>query len=124
MSRYSFDQNEGGSLAIGWDPGMGTFFLQLDEDEEQPSVWAGNEFGQYVRPDELVTVARLASGEVPDDMTAILLTDQIADPSWLSIDERFADASMDLTVHEVEKMPVRMPRSTTFRSLWRRITGK
>lgn len=123
MSRHSFDQNDGGSLAIGWDAGMSTFFLQLDEDEEPPSMWAGNEYAQYLKPDDLVVVARLVSSDMPNEIMDILLTDKANDPAWPSVDERFADGSINLILREAGRLPIRMPRTTTFRSLWQRITG-
>lgn len=124
MSRHSFNQDDGGCAAIGWDAPMNTFYLQLDENDDEPSLWLGNEYGQVQEPDALVDIIRKVSGDVPDDLIATLLADRRAEPAWDSIDDRLADGSMRLTFQEPGKLPYRMPRTTTLRSLFRKITGR
>jgi len=39
MSRWTFTQGSLTIHAIGWDPGLATFFLQLNAQYEEPRLW-------------------------------------------------------------------------------------
>ncbi|RSV12417.1 hypothetical protein CA235_17285 [Sphingomonas sp. ABOLF] len=124
MSRYSFNQDDGGSLGIGWDAPMGTFFLQIDEQDDEPTVWEGSEFGQHPEPDALVAMARAVSAEVPDDLAGTLRADKAASPDWRPVEDRIADGSLRIGLAVRSEPPLPLPPTTTVRGLWQRITGK
>lgn len=88
MSRYSLKplahHAELFEVALGWDAGLGTFFLTLfggpDEDRETDiRLWRGT------RPREIATVAELIAlaapyAEIPDDLARKLEIDRLARP--------------------------------------------
>ncbi|WP_141243985.1 DUF5710 domain-containing protein [Sphingomonas lenta] len=98
MSRYSFDQRDGGCLSIGWDPPLNTFFLQIDADREEPTILEGSSYGQHLEPERLVRYARRRSGEVPSDLAVLLRADQAAEPAWAPIEERIAGGELKVKV--------------------------
>lgn len=99
MSRYSFDQHNGGTLGIGWDPGLNTFFLQIDADRDEPAIWKGTSYGEHPEPEPLVALARKHCADVPEQLVATLRTDKAADPAWAPVEERIARG--DLAIRPV-----------------------
>lgn len=60
MSRCVLDNEKTGSeVAIGWDPGLNTFFAQvIQPEEDEPSIWLGKYFDEYLTPEKLIEVIR------------------------------------------------------------------
>lgn len=83
MSRYEFAGREPGvKLALGWDAPLGTFFLQIEsEEDDEPLLWHGGQYGECPEPGSLVTLARRWSNEVPAGLLARLFADELAQPA-------------------------------------------
>lgn len=58
MSRCILDNEETGvEVAVGWDPGLGTFFSQvIHPDEERPSIWRGTTHEEVTEEDALLAI--------------------------------------------------------------------
>lgn len=83
MSRYEFAGRERGvAVALGWDPPLATYFLQVSaEGEDEPLLWRGGRLGECPEPGPLLALARRWSDAVPDDLLARLLADESAEPA-------------------------------------------
>jgi len=76
MSRRIFTQGSWAIHAIGWDPGLATFFLQLNAQHEEPRLWLGTQYGEYPEPELLVARLRQAYAPIPDDPAYHLFNDE------------------------------------------------
>jgi hypothetical protein len=127
MSRWTFSQGSLTIHAIGWDPGLASFFLQLNAQYDEPRLWLGTQYGEYPEPEPLVERLRQAYDDddpelafIPLDLADQLRADREADPEWRPAADRVDEGSLKLTIVEAGKQPRRMP---TFRSAWAQLVG-
>jgi hypothetical protein len=76
MSRRTFTQGSWTIHAIGWDPGLATFFLQLNAQHEEPWLWLGTQYGECPEPEPLVARLREAYAPVPDNPAYHIFNDE------------------------------------------------
>ncbi len=88
MSRYSLkplpEHADLFEVALGWDAGLGTYFLTLfgapDQDRETDiRLWRGTRTREIASPAELIALAT-PYAEIPGDLAASLVLDQLASP--------------------------------------------
>ena len=88
MSRYSLkplpEHADLFEVALGWDAGLGTYFLTLfgapDQDRETDiRLWRGTRTREIASPAELIALAA-PYAEIPDNLAARLVLDQLARP--------------------------------------------
>lgn len=85
MSRHDFEERDV-RLAIGWDPPLATFFLQVwtgeeTDEDEGPSIWLGASYAEAPSPDPLVALARRRIPSLPATITRQLTVDQLKAPA-------------------------------------------
>ena len=88
MSRYSLrplaEHADLFEVALGWDPGLGTFFVMVfgtpDRDREPDiRLWCGTSPREIVAASEIVAIAG-DYAEIPEDLTLQLDIDRLASP--------------------------------------------
>ncbi|WP_159983018.1 MULTISPECIES: hypothetical protein [unclassified Novosphingobium] len=87
MSRYSFfpkDDHDRYVTVVGWDPGMGSFFLQYgDVGSDLPLIFAtGKRFAEHPGPGVVVALAHHLSIRVPADLSTQLEADRAREGNW------------------------------------------
>lgn len=88
MSRYSLRPLAGHAelfeVALGWDPGLGTYFVMVfgvpdNECEPDISLWRGTSLREIGTPAEIIALAA-AYAEVPEDLARQLEIDRLQSP--------------------------------------------
>ena len=127
MSRWTFTQGSLTIHAIGWDPGLATFFLQLNAQYEEPRLWLGTQYGECPEPEPLIARLRDAYDEddpeldsIPANLADQLRADRGADPAWKPAADRIAEGSLKLTIVEVRR---KSRWKAKLKAAWTRIFG-
>ena len=90
MSRYSLrplgHHAELFEVALGWDPGLGTYFVMVfgtPDEASEPDIrlWRGTSPREIRTPAEIIALAA-AYAEVPDDLARQLEIDRLQSPHY------------------------------------------
>lgn len=83
MSRHEFaGRTPGITVSIGWDPPLGTFFLQVsDGKRDEPLLWRGGRYGECPEPGPLLRLAGQWTDALPGRLLASLLADELTAPA-------------------------------------------
>ena len=111
MSRYDLRATPVGEVSIGWDPPLGTFYLQAQFTDETghryndgPKIWFGARADEIVRVSVLNAVTKRMLGlALSLPLKAQLLQDQVDTPAWY--ETRATVGAATLTTFLVDARP-------------------